>query len=529
VTAGPTAGGKRLGRLGLSTLSAIPREVRPRVDPRSLRIRIVHLGIGAFHRAHQAVFTEDAVAAAGGDWGICGVTERSATVVDQLAPQDGLYTVAVRGGAEQSLRVVGSVRELRWALADTEGLLARIAAASTTVITLTVTEKGYHHDPATNRLRLDSPEIAADLEHRQARTVVGQLVEGLDQRRHGSGAPVTIVCCDNLPHNGHVLGQLVREFAACRDGDDGLLPWIEENVRFPSTMVDRIVPATTAQDRADIAAELGVDDRGMVVTEPFSQWIIEDDFAAARPAWERAGAILTTDVEPYERIKLRMLNGSHFTIAYLGALADYTFVADAVRPDGPLLAAVCALMDNEVAPTLDVPGGFDLDSYQQDLLARFANPALRHRTLQIAMDGSQKLPQRLLGTVLDRRRAGAEPTVAALGVAAWMRFVSARRSDSGRELTVDDPLADAIAQRLGGRQNPRQIVDALLSMHEIFGQELGADAVFADLLVEHLGRLVRDGAEQTAHHVAGQAQSPAVTVSTRRSRPARGVTGHWRD
>jgi fructuronate reductase len=242
----------------------------------------------------------------------------------------------------------------------------------------------------------------------------------------------------------------------------------------------------------------------MVVTEPFSQWIIEDDFVAARPAWERAGAILTTDVEPYERIKLRMLNGSHFTIAYLGALADYVFVADAVKPDGPLLAVLRALMDNDVAPTLDVPGGFDLDRYQQDLLGRFANPALRHRTLQIAMDGSQKLPQRLLGTVLDRRRAGAEPTVAALGVAAWMRFVSARRSDGGRELTVDDPLADAIVQRLGGRQDPRRIVDALLSMHEIFGQELAADAVFGDLLVEHLGRLVRDGAEQTARHVAGE-------------------------
>jgi fructuronate reductase len=507
VTAGPGSRATSLGRLGLHTLSSLPRELRPRVDPRSLGIGIVHLGIGAFHRAHQAVFTEDAIAAAGGDWGICGVTERSATVVNQLAPQDGLYTVAVRGGAARGLRVVGSVRELRWALADTEGLLDRIAAPSTTVVTLTVTEKGYLHDPATNRLRLDSPEIVADLEDRRARTVVGQLVEGLDRRRHRSGAPMTIVCCDNLPDNGHVLGRLVREFAACRDGEDGLVQWIEANVRFPSTMVDRIVPATTAEDRAELAAELGVEDRGMVVTEPFSQWIIEDDFAAARPAWERAGAILTSDVAPYERIKLRMLNGSHSTLAYLGALADYVFVSDAVTPDGPLLAAVRALMDNDVAPTLEVPPGFDLNRYQQDLFSRFANPALHHRTLQIAMDGSQKLPQRLLGTVLDRRRAGAEPTAAALGVAAWMRFVSARRSDSGRELAVDDPLAGAIAQRLGARQHPRQIVDALLSLHEIFGSELAADAEFRDLLVEHLSRLVRDGAEQTARHVAGQSQS----------------------
>jgi fructuronate reductase len=490
------------GRLGLHALSSLPREIRPRVDPRSLRIRIVHLGIGAFHRAHQAVFTEDAVAAAGGDWGICGVTQRSPAVVDQLGPQDGLYTVAVRGAHQQSRRVVGSVRELTWALADPEGLLERIAAPTTTVITLTVTEKGYHHDPATNRLRFDSPEIAADLEHHSARTVIGQLVEGLDRRRRGSGAPLTVVCCDNLPHNGHVLAKLVHEFAACREADDKLAAWIDESVRFPSTMVDRIVPATTAEDRAETAAALGFDDQGVVVTEPFSQWIIEDDFAAERPAWERAGAVLTTDVRPYEQIKLRMLNGSHFTVAYLGALADHAFVADAVDPGGPLLGTLRALMSTDVGPTLDVPEGFDLDAYQEDLLERFANPALRHRTLQIAMDGSQKLPQRLLGTVLDRRRAGAEPTVAALGVAAWMRFVSARRSDSGRELLVDDPLAEAIAQRLGGRQDPAQIVDALLGMRQIFGDELAADTVFRDLLVEHLDRLARDGAEQTARHVA---------------------------
>jgi fructuronate reductase len=513
VTVSPGANRRPVGRLGLHTLSSLPREVRPRVDPRSLQIGIVHLGIGAFHRAHQAVFTEDAIAAAGGDWGICGVTQRSATVVQQLAPQDGLYTLAVRSGAAQSLRVVGSVRELRWARADIDWLLDRIAAPATTVITLTVTEKAYHHNPATHRLRLDSPEIAADLDDGQGRTVVGQLVEGMQRRRHSSGAPLTVVCCDNLPHNGHLLGQLVREFAACRCRGDGLAAWIEANVRFPSTMVDRIVPATTAEDRADIAAELGVDDHGTVVTEPFAQWIIEDDFAAARPAWERAGAILTSDVGPYERIKLRMLNGSHSTIAYLGALADYAFVADAMKPDGPLRAAVRALMANDVAPTLDVPGGFDLDRYQQDLLGRFANPALRHRTLQIAMDGSQKLPQRLLGTVLDRRRAGAEPIVAALGVAAWMRFVSARRSDGGRELTVDDPLAHAIAERSRGRQDPRQIVDALLSMPEIFGPELAADAVFGDLLVEHLGRLARDGAEQTADHVAVQARLATATAS----------------
>jgi fructuronate reductase len=489
-------------RLSLRTLPALPDAVKPRFDPDALGPGIVHLGIGAFHRAHQAVFTDDAIAAAGGDWGICGVTQRSRAVLDQLAPQDGLYTVAARDGDGERLRVVGSVRELMWAQADPEALVRRIAAPATKVITLTVTEKGYHHDPATNRLRLDSPEVAADLAHLGPRTVVGQLARGLERRRREGGAPLTVVCCDNLPDNGHVVGGLVREFAARLDDADALLAWIGERVRFPSTMVDRITPATTDADRAGVAAALGVDDHGVVVTEPFSQWVIEDDFAAGRPAWEQAGAILTHDVRPYEQIKLRLLNGSHSTIAYLAALADYELVADAVSPAAPFLGVAQRLMTDDVAPTLDVPDGFDLGAYESELLERFANPALRHRTVQIAMDGSQKLPQRLLGTVRDRRRAGAEPALAALGVAAWMRFVSARRSDGGRELPVDDPLADVIAERVRDRSEPGAIVDALLSMRDVFDEELAGDVGFRDLLTDSLTMLTRDGAEQTARRVA---------------------------
>jgi len=490
-------------RLSLDTLAALDLRVRPPIDPRSLRVGILHLGIGAFHRAHQAVYTEDAIAAAGGDWGICGVTERSAAVLDQLAPQDGLYTLAQRGADGERLRVVGSVRELCFAQADPARVVERIAAPATRLVTLTVSEKGYRHDPATNRLRLDDPGIAADLERHEARTVVGQLGLGLDLRRRQTGAPVTVLCCDNLPDNGHVVSGLVGEFAAHLPDADRLLEWIDENVRFPSTMVDRITPATTPADRAQVEAELGVQDDGVVVTEPFSQWVIEDDFAAGRPAWERAGAILTGDVGPYERIKLRLLNGSHSTIAYLGALADFDFVADAVAPPTPFLGVLQALMTDDVAPTLDVPDGFDLGAYQEQLLRRFANPALHHRTVQIAMDGSQKLPPRLLGTIVDRRRAGAEPSLAALGVAAWMRYVSARRSDGGRELPVDDPLADEIARRLRGRDDAASVVGALLSLTQVFGEDLAGDDGFRELLTGHLRMLIADGAQRTARRLAG--------------------------
>ncbi len=488
-------------RLNLDALRGLPPESRPRIDPRGLPIGIVHLGIGAFHRAHQAVYTEEAVAQAGGDWGICGVTQRSRDIVDVLAPQDGLYSVAVRGDGPERLRVVGSVREVRWAQEDPDGLLDRIATASTALITLTVTEKAYRHDPATNRLRLDDPDIAADLEHGTSRTVIGQLVHGLDRRRRAGGAPITVLCCDNLPSNGRVVAGLVREFIERLPASDAFQEWVATSVRFPATMVDRIVPATTAEDRAAAARALGVRDRGLVVTEPFSQWVIEDGFAGPRPAWELAGAELTGDVAPYERIKLRMLNGSHSMLAYLGVLADREFVSDAVRSDG-LRDAVAGLMAVDVPPTLVLPDGFDLDAYQHDLMRRYANPALRHRTAQITMDGSQKLPQRLLGTILDRRRAGAEPALAALGVAAWMRFVSGRRSDSGRALTVDDPLADTIATRLAGREAAAEVVDALLSLREVFAEELAGDRVLRDLLVDLLGRLIRDGAERAAASVA---------------------------
>jgi fructuronate reductase len=328
-------------------------------------------------------------------------------------------------------------------------------------------------------------------------------VQALDRRRRDSGAPLTIICCDNLPSNGRVLGALVDDFAARLPGGVALQTWIAGHVRFPSTMVDRIVPATTDGDRAAATRALGVEDRGLVVTEPFTQWVIEDAFAAPRPAWERAGAVLVNDVAPYEQIKLRMLNGSHSLLAYLGQLADCELVSDAVADDG-LRAAATGLMASDVAPTLNVPDGVDLAGYQHDLLARFANPALRHRTAQIAMDGSQKLPQRLLGTIRDRRRAGAEPALAALGVAAWMRYVSARRSDSGRPLTIDDPLADVIAERVGERSDPGAVVDGLLGMRAVFPEDLASDEPLRTQLIELVQRLAADGAAATAARITGE-------------------------
>ena len=429
----------------------------PREVPSS--VGVAHLGIGAFHRAHQAVYTEDA----GDGWGICGITQRSARVAERLAPQDCLYAVLERGPSGTSARVIGSVREVRTG----EQTVQRIADPKVRIISLTVTEKGYRHDLGTGRLRLGDPEIQADLAGRPPRTVIGRLVHGLVRRE----APVTVLCCDNLPANGPMLRGLVEEYAA-RAGVE-----IRCATTFPATMVDRIVPATTPEDLDEAERLLGVRDEAAVVTEPFTQWVIEDSFAAGRPAWEAAGAVLTGDVAPYETMKLRLLNGAHSMLAYLGS--RFTYVSEAV---GELGEVVRRYMDEDASPTLGVPAGFDLEAYKSALLERFANPALKHCTAQIAMDGSQKLRQRLLCVVSERLAAGAEPRWAALAVAAWMRYVRLTPE-------LDDPLADELRRAVAGKDTPAAVVDALLPVDRIFGPDLRDSAVFRTLLIEHLSRL----------------------------------------
>ena len=499
-------------RLSLADLHRVPAAYRPAVDPRQRPVRIVHLGIGAFHRAHQAAYTEEC-----GDWGSCGVTQRSPRVAEQLAPQDCLYTLLVRDGADARPRLIGSVREVLHGGADPAAVAARIAHPEVSVVSLTVTEKGYRYDPATGRLRLRDPEIAADLAGRPPRTVIGQLTAGLAARAAAGAAPVTVLCCDNLRANGPTVRGLVLEYAqaytAGRAGGarPGALPdWIGRRVAFPATMVDRIVPTATDADLADVAALLGVHDLAAVVAEPFTQWVIEDSFAGPRPAWERAGAQLVPDVAPYEKVKLRMLNGAHSVLAYLGGLAGYEFIAEAVADD---VLAGCAhrLMISDAAPTLDAPPGMEPGDYAERVLRRFGNTALRYRCAQVAMDGSQKLPQRLAGTVADRIAAGRTPAWAALVAAAWMRHVWVERTDDGRPFPVDDPMAGLFRSRLAeagvagdGAGQAGRVVAALLGIREVFG-DLAHSAVFRDLLTEHLTRLTRDGARRTAAALLSEA------------------------
>jgi fructuronate reductase len=477
-------------RLSNDTLPHLPETIaRPDYDRTKVTVGIVHLGIGAFHRAHQAVFTDD-VLARDPSWGICGVSLRSPDTRDALKPQDGLYTLKVQDGEGETLRIIGSVVETLVAPEDPQAVLARMADPATRIVSLTVTEKGYCHNPATGMLDDNHPDVIHDLNNPgKPRSAIGFIVGALAQRQAAGVEAFALLSCDNLPSNGHVLKRVVSRFAELRD--PGLAAFVA-GIASPSTMIDRIVPATTDADRAAIAVALGVKDAWPVVTEPFRQWVVEDHFPLGRPQWEAAGAVFVPEVSAFETMKLRLLNGSHSTLAYLGFLAGAETVAEAMALPGmqPLIEG---LMRDEVSPTLPPLGGFDLAAYRDALIARFNNPSLRHRTWQIAMDGSQKLPQRLLGTIRDRMRAGASCERLVLGVAAWMSYARGL-DEAGKAIDVRDPLAGRIAALTQGLDDPEEIVAGLLGLTEVFGDDLGDDAGFRAKLVDALSRLFSKGA-----------------------------------
>jgi fructuronate reductase len=486
-------------RLNDATLADLPSGIeRPRYDRSAVTTGIVHLGVGAFHRAHQAVYTDD-ILARDPRWGIVAASLRSPDTYDALDPQGGLYAVSVRSREGEALRVIGAIRKVIVAPRAVDDLLDALADPQTRIVTLTVTEKGYCHDPATGALNEKHPDVVHDLAYLRApRSAPGFIVEALRRRRAAGVPPFTVLTCDNLPSNGRTVKRVLTRFAELVDPDFGR--FVAEEVSCPSTMVDRIVPATGDDDRERIAGVLGVADAWPVVTEPFTQWVIEDRFPQGRPAWEEAGAEFVTDVEPYEHMKLRLLNGSHSTLAYLGYLSGYETVADTMA-DPAFVRLVEGLMDEEVTPTLHMPPGADLASYKRALVERFKNPALRHRTWQIAMDGSQKLPQRLLGTARDRLREGGSVDRLALGVAAWMRYVTGS-DQNGAPIDVRDPMAARlreIADRAGG--SSERLAGGLFGVREIFGDDLPGDPRFTGAVTAALAQLYAKGAKRTVAEI----------------------------
>ena len=437
-------------RLAEVTLGALAPDVaRPQYDRAAPAVGIVHLGIGAFHRAHQAWYTDAAMNGAtqarDRDWAITGVSLRSPDVAAQLGPQDGLYTVTERSGLRRETRLIGAVREVIVAPRQREAVLARLAAPATRIASLTITEKGYCR-AADGSL---DPALADEA------SALSLIAQGLRQRHDAGRGGITLLSCDNLADNGSQLERLMGEYLSRHD--PGLLAWFARECACPSTMVDRIVPATTDTDRNAVSATIGLDDAGAVLTEPFSQWVIEDRFAGPRPRWETVGVELVADVRPYETAKLRMLNGAHSLLAYAGLAHGHTFVHEAVD-DPAIRPLVERLLREEAAPTIAPAAGQDLPAYAEALLVRFANPALQHQLIQIAMDGSQKIPQRWLETLAWHQQSGRDCPAIAAGLVAWLRHV--RGDNAARCGPVDDPRADAMqdAWRAAGTSG---IIDAM--------------------------------------------------------------------
>lgn len=465
----------------------------PRYDRQQLQTRIVHFGFGAFHRAHQALLTDRVLNAQGGDWGICEISLFSGDrLMSQLREQNHLYTVLEKGANGNQAIIVGAVKECLNAKLDSlAAIIEKFCEPQVAIVSLTITEKGYCIDPATGSLDVSNPRIIHDMQHpTEPHSAPGILVEALHRRRERGLPPFTVLSCDNIPDNGHVVKNAVLGMAEKRAAE--LAAWIQQHVSFPGTMVDRIVPAATEESLDEITRELGVADPCAISCEPFIQWVIEDNFVAGRPQWEVAGVQMVDDVLPWEQMKLRMLNGSHSFLAYLGYLAGFQHISDCMQ-DSAFREAAYRLMMNEQAPTLRITN-VDLSRYAASLIERFANPALKHRTWQIAMDGSQKLPQRMLEGIREHLARGSDWPLLALGVAGWMRYVSGV-DDAGATIDIRDPLSEKI-RLLVESSSDAERVSALLSLQEVFGTDLVKNPLFVQAIEQAWRRIAQHGAHQ---------------------------------
>lgn len=481
-------------RLSDTTLDLLPAQVaRPRYPREAVTIGIVHLGVGAFHRAHQAVYIDDLLEDAPG-WAICGVSLRSADVRDALRPQDGLYTLALLDGGP-SLRVIGALREVLCAVDEHAAVLARLADPQVRLVMLTITEKGYCL--ADDGVDLQHPDIVHDHAQPMApRSAIGFIVAGLAVRRARGLAPYSVLSCDNLADNGGRLRRAVLQYAGRLD--PALAAWIDAHAAFPCSMVDSITPASDDALRARVDAALGLHDAWPVQREPYTQWVVEDRFCNGRPPLERVGVVLSDDIAGWDRAKLRLLNGPHSALAYLGTLLELETVSAAMH-DALLSRYIATLMREDIAALLEAPAGFDVDAYIAAILARFANPDIAHRLAQIAWDGSLKLPVRLGGTLIAAAQAGHPLMRLCLPFAAWMRFV---RRQARRGIPLVDPHADALATlALAAHGDTRAEVMVFLQIDAGFAA-LRAQPAIVDALCAALGALGDGSPGAVAHALA---------------------------
>lgn len=475
---------------------------RPSWDNTRLESRIIHLGCGAFHRAHQAVYTHHLLEVTEGDWGLCEVNLMSGNgqqLIENLKKQRLLYTVVEKGAESTEYKIIGAINEVLHPKTDgIDAVLEAMARPQTAIVSLTVTEKGYCIDAASGQFDINNPLIQNDLANPYSpSSAIGYIVEALRLRREQGLKAFTVMSCDNLRDNGHSAKAAVLGLALARSPE--LAEWIEANASFPCTMVDRIVPAATPDTLQEIADKLGVFDPCAIACEPFSQWVIEDNFVNGRPDWDKVGVQFVADVVPFEMMKLRMLNGSHSFLAYLGYLGGYETISATMEAPAYRKAAF-SMMLQEQAPTLSMPEDIDLGAYAASLIERFSNPALCHRTWQIAMDGSQKLPQRMLDSVRFHLTQGSNWQHLALGVAGWMRYTLGV-DEKGQPIEVVDPLS-AEFQRINQQYQGVDRVAALLTLTAIFGQDLPQNTAFVSAVTQAYQKLITQGAHACVNDLA---------------------------
>ncbi|WP_104089877.1 mannitol dehydrogenase family protein [Cryobacterium sp. N19] len=488
-----------LAPLRNATLSSLPATVQvPSYDRAGLTAGIVHFGVGGFHRAHQALMIDDLLEQGlARNYAICGVgvMPSDARMRDALLEQDGLYTLVVKHpDGTLDARVIGSIIDYLFAPDDVEAVIERLASPEVKIVSLTVTEGGYNIHPVSGRFDLSNPQVAADLQADAAPTTVfGLVVEALRRRRERSTPPFTVMSCDNLQDNGRVARRSFVAFATAKDADLGA--WIDASVSFPNSMVDRITPVTTDDDRAQIAKAFGLADRWPVVCEPFLQWVLEDAFTDGRPPYEKSAAQLVSDVEPYELMKLRLLNASHQGLAYFAHLMGYRLVHDAAAD--PLIAGFLrAYMDREGSLTLKPVPGIDLEDYKTQLIERFSNPGVRDTVARLAAESSDRIPKWLLPVIREQSARGGELALSAAIVASWARYAEGI-DEHGEPIDVVDRVKDTVMQNATGYASDPH---SFLRDRDLFGDLIDDDAFVA--AYDHaLGLLHTVGARCTLEHL----------------------------
>jgi mannitol 2-dehydrogenase len=479
-------------KLNNATLGQLSPEVSvPGYARDNLRHGIVHIGVGGFHRSHEAVYTDRLLQAGDSDdWAICGVGLREADRAMQqvLSEQDCLYTLIELGAdGTNVISTVGSITEFLFAPDDQEAVIEKLASLDVRIVSLTITEGGYNVDDNTGRFNADHPDIRHDLKVPHCpRTVFGYLTEALMRRWQRSLAPFTVMSCDNLPENGQVARAALLAFARLRDAE--LADWIESQVSFPGSMVDRITPRTTEAQQQWLKHNYNLDDGWPVVCEPFTQWILEDNFCNGRPEWERVGVQFTKNVAPYERMKIRLLNASHSAMAYLGYLAGYRYTHE-VMGDDRFVGFIRSFMNQDVTPVLGEISGIDVEAYKQTLIKRFSNPQMGDQLSRLCMDGSSKIPKFLMPTVQTLLTEGRSLSRVAMIIASWALYLRGK-DEAGQQHNIADPLAVRLQQAVSDRA---LLTPAFLGMADIFGTKLASSEVFRQAFETALGKLETDG------------------------------------